>query len=140
MSVEVKWNRPIPQIAREATGGDKTLLFMANEAKRLMDPYVPALNEFLSQRVETYVEGDEGVVHYLAPYANYQHEGVLMVSRITGSPWAREGESKVTTGRKLKHNTSKHPLATSEWEKAMKAARMDDLTSAVQRYVNGRMK
>lgn len=137
MSVEFKWNKPISQIAEEATGGDRTLLFMANEAKRLMDPYVPALNMVLSQNVRTYVEGDEGVVHYLAPYANYQHEGVLMVSRITGSPWARRGESKVATGRKLKHNTSRHPLATSEWDKAMKVARMGDLTDAVQRYVNG---
>lgn len=137
MSVEFKWNKPIPQIADEATKKNQTLLFMANEAKRLMDPYVPALNMGLSQNVRTYVEGEYGVVHYVSPYAQYQHEGVLMVSRITGSAWARQGESKVVTGKKLKYNTSRHPLATSEWEKAMKAARMGDLTNAVQRFVNG---
>ena len=137
MSVEVKWNKPIPQIAKEATGGSRTLIFMANEAKRLMDPYVPALNMVLSQNVKTYVDGDDGIIDYLSPYARYQHEGFMMVSRITGSPWARRGESKVVIGKKLKHNTSRHPLATSEWEKAMRAARMDDLTAAVQRYVNG---
>lgn len=137
MSVDFRWNSPIPLIAREALGGDRTLLFMANEAKRLMDPYVPALNMGLSQDVRTYVEGGVGIVHYTSPYANYQHKGILMVSRITGSPWARMGESKVTTGRKLKYNKSRHPLATSEWEKAMKAARMGDFTNAVQRFVNG---
>lgn len=137
MDVDFRWNKPIPQIAKEALGGDRTLLFMANEAKRLMDPYVPALNMGLSQNVRTYVEGGSGVVHYLSPYANYQHKGILMVSRITGSPWARMGESKVTTGRKLKYNKSRHPLATSEWDKAMKAARMSDFTNAVQRFVNG---
>lgn len=137
MSVDFRWNKPIVQITKEAIGGDKTLLFMANEAKRLMNPYVPALNMALSQNVRTYVEDGHGVVHYTMPYANFQHEGNLMVSRITGSPWARQGESKVTTGRKLKHNKSRHPLATSEWEKAMKATRMGDLTNAVQRYVNG---
>lgn len=137
MDVDFRWNKPIPQIAKEALGGDRTLLFMANEAKRLMDPYVPALNMGLSQNVRTYVEGGSGVVHYLSPYANYQHKGILMVSRITGSPWARMGESKVTTGRKLKYNKSRHPLATSEWDKAMKAARMSDFTGAVQRFVNG---
>ncbi|MEZ3488427.1 MAG: minor capsid protein [Lachnospiraceae bacterium] len=137
MSVDFRWNRPIPLITREALGGERTLLFMANEAKRLMEPYVPALNMGLSQNVRTYVEGDHGIVHYTSPYANYQHKGILMVSRITGSPWARMGESKVTTGRKLKYNKSRHPLATSEWEKAMKAARMGDFTGAVQRFVNG---
>ena len=137
MSVDFRWNRPIPLITREALGGERTLLFMANEAKRLMEPYVPALNMGLSQNVRTYVEGDHGIVHYTSPYANYQHKGILMVSRITGSPWARMGESKVTTDRKLKYNKSRHPLATSEWEKAMKAARMGDFTGAVQRFVNG---
>lgn len=137
MSVDFRWNHPIPLIAREALGGDRTLLFMANEAKRLMDPYVPAMNMGLSQNVRTYVEDGSGIVHYTSPYANYQHKGILMVSRITGSPWARMGESKVTTGRKLKYNKSRHPLATSEWEKAMKAARMSDFTNAVQRFVNG---
>ncbi|MCI6535110.1 MAG: minor capsid protein [Lachnospiraceae bacterium] len=137
MIVDFKWNKPIVQITKEATGGNRTLLFMATEAKRLMDPYVPALNMALSQNVRTYVEGERGVVHYLSPYARYQHEGILMVSRITGSPWAKKGESKVTTGRKLNHNKSRHPLATSEWEKAMKAARGREYEAAVQRFVNG---
>ena len=137
MSVDFRWNRPVPLITREALGGERTMLFMANEAKRLMDPYVPALNMGLSQNVRTYVDGGVGIVHYTSPYANYQHKGILMVSRITGSPWAWKGESKVTTGRKLKYNKSRHPLATSEWEKAMKAARMGDFTNAVQRFVNG---
>ena len=137
MEDEFRWNKTIPQIVNESMSGERTLLFMANEAKRLMDPYVPAMNMGLSQNVRTYVEGGSGVVHYLSPYANYQHKGVLMVSRITGSPWARMGESKVTAGRKLKYNKSRHPLATSEWDKAMKAARMSDFTGAVQRFVNG---
>lgn len=137
MGVEFRWNKLIPQITKEALGGECTLLFMANEAKRLMNPYVPALNMGLSQNVRTYVENDNGVVHYTSPYANYQHKGVLMVSRLTGSPWAKGGESKVTTGKSLKYNKSRHPLATSEWDKAMKAARMSDYTKAVQRFVNG---
>ena len=120
-----------------ALGGDRTQLFMANEAKRLMNPYVPALNMGLSQNVRTYVKNGSGVVHYLSPYAKYQYKGVLMVSRLTGSPWAKVGESKVTTGKSLKYNKSRHPLATSEWDKAMKAARMGDYTSAVQKFVNG---
>ena len=135
--MEFKWNKPIPQIMASATGGPNTHLFMANEAKRLMDPYVPALNLALAQNVRIYAEEDHGVIHYISPYAHYQHEGVLMVSRITGSAWASMGETKVVTNKKLEYNKSRHQLATSKWEEAMKAARMTDLAAAVQRYING---
>lgn len=138
MSTDVRWNKPIPQIIKEATGGNKTLLFMAQEAKRLMDPYVPARNMVLSRNVRTYVEDEHGVVHYLSPYARFQYEGFVMVSRITGSPWAMKGESKVVTGRRLNYSGARHPLATAEWDKAMKTARMDDYIQAVQNYVRGR--
>ena len=138
MSTEMRWNKPIPQIAKEATGGNKTLLFMAQEARRLMDPYVPARNMVLSRNVRTYVEDDHGVVHYMTPYARFQYEGFVMVSRITGSPWANRGESKVVTGRRLNYSGTRHPLATAEWDKAMKTARMDDYLQAVQNYVRGR--
>ena len=37
--IDFRWNQPIPWIAKEALGGDRTLLFMANEAKRLMEVY-----------------------------------------------------------------------------------------------------
>ncbi len=137
MSVIFRWNKLIPHITKEALGGDRTLLFMANEAKRFMNPYVPALNMGLSQNVRTYTENGNGVVHYTSPYANYQYKGVLMVSRLTGSSWAKHGESKVTTGKPLKYNKSRHPLATSEWDRAMKAARMGAYTSAIQKFVNG---
>ncbi|GFI43654.1 hypothetical protein IMSAGC018_01329 [Lachnospiraceae bacterium] len=40
MSVIFRWNKLIPHITKEALGGDRTLLFMANEAKRFMNPYV----------------------------------------------------------------------------------------------------
>lgn len=138
MSTDVRWNKPIPQLVQEATGGNKTLLFMAQEARRLMDPYVPARNMVLSRNVRIYVEDDHGVVHYMTPYARFQYEGFVMVSRITGSPWAMQGESKVVTGRRLNHSGARHPLATSEWDKAMKAARMEDYVQAVQNYVRRR--
>lgn len=135
MITEMRWNRPIPQIVREATGDKKTLLFMAQEARRLMDPYVPARNMVLSRNVRTYVEDEHGVVHYLSPHARFQYEGYLMVSRITGSPWAAKGESKVVTGTRLNYSGARHPLATSEWDQAMKTARLEDYVHAVQNYV-----
>ena len=135
MATEFRWNKPISQIAKEATGGRRTLLFMANEARRLMSPYVPVRNPTLDKNVRTYVEDGSGVVHYLSPYARYQYHSLLMVSRITGSSWAKEGESKVLTGIPLDHSGGKHLLATAEWDKAMMTAKGGAYTQAVQNYI-----
>ena len=44
MDIEVRWEKSSEQIVKERTRGNDGLLFLANEAKRLMDPYVPADN------------------------------------------------------------------------------------------------
>ena len=139
MELSFKWNRPQSRIAYERTGGDRSRLFLANESKRLMDPYVPARNLILAQNVRTYVEDGVGHVKYNSPYAHYQYEGVLYVSSRTGSPWAAKGEHKVKANpeKKLVYSKARHPLATNHWDKAMMAARKDDLTRAVQRYIKG---
>ena len=65
MDVEIKWNKTSDQIAKEKTRGNDGLLFLANEAKRLMDPYVPADSLALAQNVSVHVEGDTGVIELL---------------------------------------------------------------------------
>lgn len=139
MKVGFKWNKPENVIVKEATNGNAGLLFLANEAKTLMDPYVPADNLVLSQNVAVYVEDDIGIVEYLSSYAHYQWEGELYVSSITGSPWASQGEYKVpaTPSRELEHSTFRHPLATSHWEEAMSVARGDDLARAMEDFLKG---
>ena len=110
MSIKIRWNRPLDDIARSRAGGDKGLLFLANEAKRLMDPYVPAQNMVLAQNVRVYVKEGAGHVHYQSPYAHYQYEGVLYVSSRTGSAWASRGEFKVKADpeKKLVQNKFRH--------------------------------
>lgn len=134
MQVSFEWNKPINVISKECTGGEAGLLFLANEAKRLMDPYVPANNLILAQNVRTFVEENAGIVHYLSPYAHYQWEGELWVSSKTGSSWSR-GEYKVPTGKPLKQEKYRHALATSHWDRAMATARKGDLASAYQNYL-----
>lgn len=129
--ISFEFNKPQKTIIEETTGGDKTQLFMANEARKLMQPYVPELNHIMIKDVQTYVENGGGVVHYKAPYSRYQFGGTLFVSSITGSSYSH-GEYKVPTSKKLRYSK---PLATSHWDKAMKIARGDDLTKAVQNYI-----
>ena len=91
-------------LVSEKTGGSDGLLFLANEAARLMDPYVPASQaEVLAQNLAVYQEDDHAVIHYLSPYAHYQWEGKLYVDPITkkgaftngeGLFWSRPGVAK----------------------------------------------
>jgi len=129
--ISFEFNKPEKTIIEETTGGDKVQLFMANEARKLMQPYVPELNHIMIKDVRTYVENGGGVVHYLSPYSRYQFGGILFVSSITGSSYSR-GEYKVPTGKKLRYSKA---LATSHWDEAMKTARMDDLTRATQNFI-----
>lgn len=134
-NVDMVWNKPFSQVIRETTGGDKTQLFMANEVRRLCDPYVPANNMMLSRNVHIGVEGGKGYVHYLSPYARFQYEGKVMVGVKTGSAWAKRNEHKVVTSENLHYETFRHPLATSHWDKAMKVAHADDLAKSLQNYI-----
>lgn len=135
MKMDFKWNRPLASISAEYTGKDAQL-FLANEAKKLMDPYVPALNLVLSKNVRVYVENGVGVIHYLSPHARYQFKGKVMISK---RPGVKESAKVVKQPEKaLKYTKFRHPLATSEWDKAMMTARGDDLIRAMQNYMEGR--
>ena len=134
MKVDFKWNYSKDVIMSRATGGNQGQLFLAGEAKRLMDPYVPADNLILAQNVRVYVEKGIGIVEYMSPYAHYQWQGILYVSSKTGSAWS-QGEYKVPTSKQIKHSKFRHPLATSHWEKAMMTGRKNDLIRAYQNYL-----
>lgn len=137
-NIDFQWEKPFEQVIEDASGGKQVKLFMANEAKRLMTPYVPANNRALARAVSIYVENGEGIVHYLSPYARFQFEGKVMIGVNSHSPWARYAERKVETDRELNYKTFRHPLATSHWDKAMMTARKDDLAKATENYIKKR--
>lgn len=146
--ITLEWNGDVNAIATKATGATdhSCILFLANEAKRLMDPYVPANNLVLAQNVRVYEEKGVGIVHYNSPYAHYQWEGIVYVDPYTGKGaftdglrfWSRPGVAKRPSGRSLEHSHFRHPLATSHWEQAMMVARKDDLTRAYESYLKRR--
>ena len=135
MKLEFHWNASSKEILESATGGSRTKLFVANEAKRLMDPYVPFLNGPLHTNVSVGVDEKGGYVHYKEPYAQFQFHGEVMLGVNSHSPYANYGEKKETTSRELKYNRHRHPLATSHWDEAMKKAHLSDLTNATQKFI-----
>ena len=105
-----------------------------------MDPYVPADNLVLAQNVDITADEDAGYITYNSPYAHYQYMGELYGPNIP----IFDGEElmgfwspphKNPTGRKLKYNTFRHPLATDHWDQAMMTARKEDLAKSYEEYL-----
>lgn len=146
MKITFDWNKSKNKIAEDTSGcrDPACILFLANEAARMMDPYVPAKNLALAQNTNVYAESDRGVVEYNSSYAHYQYAGIMYVDPINergaltngeGLFWSRPGVAKKPSQRKLEYNTFRHPKATSHWDKAMMAAHGDHLAQAYENHI-----
>ncbi len=75
-SIFFQWNKPIPQIIKETTGGDATARFMAVSWHRLYDQFVPMDSGTLAHDdIEYEVKNGVGYVHHTAPYAHRMYTG-----------------------------------------------------------------
>ena len=90
--------------------------FLVHTCKIHMDKYVPYDEGTLA---DTAVE-EPGQVRYIQPYARYQYKGM------------REDGSRVIVNR----TKTKHPLATSYWDKHMVTAEMPDIIKETQDFIN----
>lgn len=96
--------------------------YVDSECIRLMIPYTPMLNGIMMKAPVLGTKIGSGSIVYLSPYARYQYYGKLMVSSVTGSAYARNGESKRLTEKDLTYSTAKHPKAQKMWFEVMKTA------------------
>lgn len=103
--------------------------YLRDEADRLMNPFVPMDNGML-RRNKTYPNAS--TIKYTSPYAHYQYTGKLMLTK-SGSSWAKKGEKKFYTSKKLKYHTSG---TGDHWDKLMLQRHRNDLTKDVQNYIN----
>ncbi|MCI1269812.1 MAG: minor capsid protein [Ruminococcus sp.] len=115
----LKWNKNFGREKSEKF--IKAQKFVDSECLRLMVPYTPTLNTGLRKSATTGTVIGNGKLVYTSPYARYQYYGKLMVSSVTGSAWARSGESKVLTPVDLNYSKSREPLAGKMWFERMKA-------------------
>ena len=143
MDAKFTWNDSAENIAKKKSGGKENMLFLANQAAALMDPYVPADSLVLSQNVSITAEEDCGHVTYNSPYAHYQWEGEIYGPNY---PIKDGGEivgfysppHKSPTGRRMTYSDFRHPLATDHWDQAMKIARRGDLAKAYEKHLKGK--
>ena len=110
----------------------KAQQFVDSECIRLMVPYTPMLSGQMMQSATRGTVIGSGEIKYNSPYARYQYYGKLMISSVTGSSYARKGESKVLTGKDLRYNKSKHPRAGKLWFERMKADRKEQILKGAQ--------
>ena len=103
--------------------------YLRDEADRLMNPFVPMDNGML-RRNKTYPNAS--TIKYTSPYAHYQYTGKLMLTK-SGSSYAKKGEKKFYTSKKLKYHTSG---TGDHWEKLMLQRHRSSLTKDVQNYIN----
>lgn len=103
--------------------------FLRDEADRLMNQFIPMDNGML-RRNKTYPNAS--TIKYASPYAHYQYTGKLMLTK-SGSSYAKKGEKKFYTSKKLKYHTSG---TGDHWDKLMLQRHRNDLTKDVQNYIN----
>lgn len=134
VTMQLQWN---PGFSTRANKNFNNVQgYIDSEVIRLMTPYTPMRNGILYKSATLGTTIGSGEIIQVAPYARYQYYGKLMVSRITGSAWAKQGESKVLTNQPLTYRTDRHPLAGSYWFERMKADKKEKILRGAKRYLN----
>ena len=111
--------------ARGMGGDNRVQVYLASEAKRLCDPYVPMQRGLLKNTAV--VAADGKTITYGQPYAHYQYYGEVMAGRAP----------KQYTGDKLTYHGA--PMRGPQWEKRMLADKRNDLVRNVTNFI-GRLK
>lgn len=106
----------------------KTTRFLRDEVDTLSNPFIPFEGGGL-RRLKTYPNNYS--IKYTSLDAHYHYNGVLYVSK-SGSSWAKKGEKKYKTNKKMRYHTSG---TGSKWDKLMMQRRRNDVVRDVQSFI-----
>ena len=107
--------------------------------------YMPNRTGALSTKLKYIKSPTE--IEVLAPYAQYQYYGKVMVNAKTGKGPAlipgigyryRKGTVLKATDRNLSYDTTKNKLAGPFWDRRMMAAEKSAIVSDIQAYIRGK--
>ena len=139
MQCSLVWNQSFSR--NRAENFSEAQKFIDKSCIQLSKKYTPARNLFLSERAPFIgTKIGSGHICYKAPYARYQYYGVLMVSSVTGSAYARHGESKVITGKPLQYDKDKHQDAQRLWFEVMKTNYKAEILQGAAQKAGGKAK
>lgn len=129
-NVKVKMNKTSKIIKDHGLDKNgRVIAYLRNTADRLMMPFVPGGSGGMLAKLKTYPNNYS--IKYTSPYAHYQYTGKLMLAK-NGSSWAKKGEKKYYTSKKLKYHTSG---TGDHWDKMMLQRRGKELAKDVENYI-----
>lgn len=114
-------------------GGDVQQFHTANVLRRIVK-YMPQRSGMTVKVTVVQTDIRKPKIITNTPYARFLYHGKVMVSDVTGSPWARKGETKHVINKKLDFS-KKTETAGPYWDKALVAAEGDKLRTDVQAYI-----
>lgn len=145
VSIKIKQMKAEADLAWKQTFGkeqkarfDNVQKFVDSECIRLMAKYTPARNNILYKSATIGAKIGSGHIYYQSPYARFQYYGKVMVSSVTGSPYARHGEKKVLTDRDLVYSTARHPQAQAKWFEMTKQRHKKQILRGVAAITGGK--
>lgn len=101
------------------------------------EKFVPMRSGYLKNSVTASLGKDDEYIVYNGPYARFLYYGYVMVGKISRSPWAKRGETKVKIAKKLTYGKV-HPMACSHWFERAKTLYKDGwIKMAKKVYGNG---
>ena len=109
-----------------------------SEVLRQCEPYTPRDTGTLVNSGTLSTDIGSGQVIWNTPYARFLYYGVLMVSPSTGSPWAKAGEKKVSTGKELQYHGG--GMRGKMWFQRWKADRGKELIRRLAKEAGGEAK
>lgn len=111
MSIEVfKWNKSKDKVIEDCGINREFYIGVSETAARYMAPFVPRKEGVLFSNYITGADEKGGYVTYTSPYAQHQYYGIG-----------------------FQHTKDFHPLATSEWDKAMMKAKGEQYVNEVNK-------
>lgn len=144
-SLELEWN---PSFGASCTRNfQKAQRFVDSECIEKMKPYTPFRNGFLEQSTTLGTVIGSGEIHQISPYARYLYYGKVYGPNIPVEEngeivgyFSPRGKKKHPTGKDLKYDTSKHPMAGSFWFERMIADKGDEILQGAAEILGGEAK
>lgn len=137
LKVDLVWNNTFA--AQRNKKFNKSQRFVDSECIRRMVRFTPMRNGILMKAPVLGTRIGSGHIVVISPYGRYQYYGRLMVSRVTGSPYARQGESKVLTSRRLTYSKTRHPEAQPFYFEHMKKKYGGTIRAGALKLSGGRL-
>lgn len=128
--MKIEWHTDVNKKVKDVTHNRQCIVDEA--VLRYMDPYIPYQTGTLAKSAVTGTVIGSGRIEQTTPYARYLYYGEVYGPSY---PITSGGEvigffskgPKHPTGRDIKYNTTKHPLAGKLWFERMKADHLDDI-------------